>query len=156
MSTWPREIADDEAIARGICSPHHVKNGRLTPNAYRAPYDTDEVSVMRANWIGADACKSRAKTLENLNEHKVYRGLAILSVSQTRQSGAGIIDTREIFEGHADIRHGIIEKRGEPLPPEELKKLRDRCKALAALANYYPDPDPASEPWTGPPLHYKT
>jgi hypothetical protein len=156
MSIWPSEIADEEAIARGICSPYHVKRGKLKPDAYLPPYNSDEISVMRASWIGADACKRHAKTLENLSEGKVYKGLAILSAQQIRQSGAELIDTRNVFEGHADIRHGIIQRRGEPLPPEQLMKLRGRAKALASIANYFPDPDPTTLSWSGPCLRYKT
>ena len=110
---------------------------------------------MRASWIGADACKRHAKALENLSEGKVYKGLAILSAQQIRQSGAGLIDTRNVFQGHADIRHGIIQRRGEPLPPEQLMTLRGRAKALASIANYFPDPDPTIESWSGPCLRYK-
>lgn len=80
MSIWPREIADEEVIARGICSPFHVrKNGTLKPTAYLPPNDTDEISVMRASWIGADACKRHARLLENPHEGKIYRGIALLS-----------------------------------------------------------------------------
>ena len=111
---------------------------------------------MRVDWIGADACKRHSRALENPNENKVYRGLAILSAKQIRDSGAGITDTREIFAGHADIRHGIVPRKGEPPPPEELKKLRDRAKSLATLANYFPDPTPTAEHWNGPPLLYNT
>jgi hypothetical protein len=153
MSSFPREIDDAEAIARGICSPFHLKNGKLTDNAYWPPYETDEVSVMRIDWIGPDACKQRAKALENSG--KTYKGLAILSAKQIRESGAGIVDTREIFEGHADIKHRIVPIRGEPLPAEQLQVLRDRVKMLAKLANYYPDTDPRDLNWVGPSLRYK-
>jgi hypothetical protein len=157
MSAWPREIADAEIIARGICSPYHVnKNGQLKPAAYRSPPDKDEVSTMRADWIGPHACEQHARNLENPLEKKVYKGLAILSAGEIRELGAIIIDSREEFEGHADIKHGIIQRRGEPLPPEQLKILRDREKALATLANYFADPDPQNVNWTGPALRYKT
>lgn len=79
MSIWPCEIANEESIARGICSPYHVKGGKLKPDAYWPPYDSDVVSVMRASWIGPDACKRHAKDLENPDEGKIYKGLAILS-----------------------------------------------------------------------------
>ena len=155
MVALPREIGDAEVIARGIFSPYHVNNGKLKLNAYWPPYDSDEVSVMRGSWIGADACKRQAKSLENPSQRKIYRGLAVLSAAQIRKSGAKIVDTRERFEGHADIKHGIVPSRGEPLPPEQLQILRDRAKALAELANYYPDPDPPSLNWRGPKLSYK-
>jgi hypothetical protein len=157
MSAWPREIADAEVIARGICTPHHVrKNGKLKPAAYTPPYDTDEVSTMRTDWIGPDACKQHAKDLEDPGEGKIYTGLAVLSARQIRQLGASIIDTREEFSGHADIKHDIIPRRGEPLPAPQLQILRDRAKALADLANYFPDPDPQSVSWGGPRLCYRS
>jgi hypothetical protein len=155
-SCYPPEIADDEAIVRAICSPHHFKkNGRLDANAYWPPSDSDEISTMRADLIGADACKKHAKQLVNPAQSKVYKGLAVLSATQIRQSGAGLIDSRQIFKGHADIKHGIVLSKGNPPPAEKLKELRDRCKALADLANYLPDPDPAIRIWTGSPLRYK-
>jgi len=121
MSIWSFEIADEEAIARGICSPYHVsKNGKLKPDAYWPPFDSDEVSVMRASWIGAHACKHHAKALENLDGGKIYKGLAILSAQQIRQSGAELIDTRSLFQGHADIRHGIFPKRVNHCRPTSL------------------------------------
>jgi hypothetical protein len=39
---------------------------------------------------------------------------------------------------------------------EQLLQLRTRTKKLAEIANYFPDPDPQAESWTGPCLHYKT
>jgi hypothetical protein len=126
------------------------------PEAYEPTPETDEVSTMRVDWIGADACKKRAKDLEDPDHEKVYKGLAILSAKQISQCGATIIDTREVFMGHADIKLGIrAPKKGDPLPPEQLKEFRDRTKAPAKLANYFPDPDPSGGSWSGPPLRYK-
>jgi hypothetical protein len=115
----------------------------------------DEVSVMRADWIGPDACKQRAKALVKPGGEGVYQGLAVLSAEQIRSSGAGVVDTREVFEGHADIRHGITPQKGEPPASPQLKMLHDRTKELARFANYYSDPDPARPKWTGPDLRYK-
>jgi hypothetical protein len=155
-SSWPREIGDAEVIARGICSPYHLdKNGRLKPNAYRAPAGSDEVSTLRADWIGADSCKQHAMDLNDPQHDKVYRGLAILSAMQIRDSGAEIIDSREVFKGHADIKHGIVERGGDPVPAPQLMTLRARCKTLTTLANYFADPEPASAEWKGPALVYK-
>jgi hypothetical protein len=152
-SCWPREIGDAEVIDRGICSPYHIdKNGKLKPNAYRAPAGSDEVSTMRVDWIGADACKRHAMNLNDPQYDKIYRGLAILSAMQIRHSGAEIIDSREVFKGHSDIKHGIVEKDGDPVPAPQLMMLRTRCKTLATLANYFADPDPASAGWRGPAL----
>jgi hypothetical protein len=156
MSCWPREIADGEAVARGICSPFHVSSkGKLKPDAYEAPPETDEVSNMRTDWIGADACKAHAKSLEDPSQDKIYKGLAVLSAKQIRDLGAAIVDSREVFEGHSDILLGITRRKGDPLPPEKLMELRERTKALAKLANYLPDPDPSGSHWNGPPLRYR-
>jgi hypothetical protein len=154
MNSWPREIAEDEAIVRGILSPFHIKKGKLQPVAYNPPYDTDEVSVMRLAWIGADKCKYHAKKLE-VPGQKIYQGLAVLSARQIQVLGASVVDSREEFEGHADIRHGIIPSKNDPLPPELLLVLRERVKMLANLANFFSDPDPAGPTWTGPPLRYR-
>ena len=158
MNSWPREIAAVEAIVRAACSPYHFKkNGMLYYGIFWPPHDSDEISTMRADWIGPDACKRHAKkNLEQPEKNKIYKGFAVLSAGQIRQSGAEVIDTRHIFKGHSDIRHGIApSKKGNPSPPEKLKELRDRCKALANLANYIPDPDPTNVNWNGPALRYK-
>ncbi len=152
MTSWPHEIAGDEPIVRGICSPYHLdKKGQVTPRAYRSPPGKDEISVMRAAWIGANCCKRRAAGLGDPDEGKIYCGLAVLSATQIRTHGGRVVDTREVFDGHADIRFGWIPVRGEPPPPALLLAL----KALSALAAYYPDPDPEAATWTGPELHYK-
>jgi hypothetical protein len=158
---WSREIVDDEAIARGICSPYHFKNekrGKLGHNAFLPPPTTDEVSVMRVDWIGADMSKQHTKSLENIEQKKSYKGLAVLSAKQIRQHGASVVDSREEFEGHADIHHGIAAPaKGEPFsPPEKQKELYDCCSALADLAKYYPDPNPETAGWSGPQLRYKS
>jgi hypothetical protein len=156
MSCWPLEVSDNEAIVRGICSPYHLnRKGKVDANAYWPPYDSDEISTMRLDWIGVDACKQHAKALEYPVQNKVYRGLAVLSARQIRKSGADIIDTRDIFKGHSDIKHGIVPSKGDPPPPEKLKELRDRTKLLANIAAYFPDEDQSGERWSGPPLRYK-
>ena len=96
--SWPREIADEEAIARGIFYSYHIdKKGRLKPEAYRSPPGKDEVSVMRSDWIGAHVCKHRSKKLEDKSQNKTYKGLAVLSAKQVAQTGAWLMDTQEEF-----------------------------------------------------------
>ncbi|MEW6368777.1 MAG: hypothetical protein AB1714_29465 [Acidobacteriota bacterium] len=153
MRDWPREIADAETIVRGICSPYHVsKSGTLKPTAFDPAPNTDEVSVLRHDWIGTEECRRRSRALENAEQKKVYRGMAALSARQIRDSGAEVVDSREEFEGHTDIKHGFVVRPGEPLPPAALLAMRERNRALARIAMYYPDPDPAGAVWTGPPL----
>jgi hypothetical protein len=66
------------------------------------------------------------------------------------------VDTREEFQGHVDLKHGIILPRGEPPDSERLQILRPRWKKLAECSQYYPDPATNHPLWTGPPLHYKS
>jgi hypothetical protein len=153
---WPIDVANDEAIVRGICTPFHVSSkGKLKPEAYEAPPDDDEVSVIRLGWVGADTCKRKAKELENPSKGKRYTGLAVLSAKQIRDEGADVFDSRHVFKGHADIKHGVIQRKGVPLPPEDLKRLRSRLRNLANAAEYYPDPFPDIDGWNGSPLAYK-
>jgi hypothetical protein len=138
-----------------------VKNGKLQPSAYRPPPDDNEVSVMRSDWIGADTCRQHAKDLEKPPQSAPaappaptprYCGLAVLSAKQIRDLGIDVLDDRNEFDGHANIRHEAKEVRGDPNPPEEVLRLRDRARALAKLANYLPDPNPSHRSWQGPEL----
>lgn len=151
MSCWPLEIEDGEPIVRAIISPYHVRNGKVRSEAYDPQPNTDEVSVMRAAWIGADECKRHAASLAK-PPNSSYQGLAILSASQIRGVGVGLIDDRQEFPGHACIKHHIRKIRGDPGPPEEVRILRERAKKLAGLARYLPDPSPEKEGWSGPAL----
>jgi hypothetical protein len=152
----PEEVSDKEVIVRGVCSPHHLKDGKLVVAAYHPTPETDEVSVMRHDYMGSDACKAKAKELENPVKNKVYEGLAVLSARQIRSTDCEIKDSRQIYPGHADIKVGIIVPRGEPLPPEVAKVLLDRKRALLRLTNYFPDPDPQATNWTGEKLFPRT
>jgi hypothetical protein len=153
---WPVDVANDEAIVRGICTPFHVaSNGRLKPEAYKSPPDKDEVSVIRLGWVGADTCKRKARELEDPAGSKIYMGLAVISAKQIRDEGANVHDSRHVFMGHADIKYGVTQQKGIPLPPEVLKQLRSRHKNLANTAEYYPDPFPELDGWKGPSLDYK-
>ncbi|MFM0543990.1 hypothetical protein PQR29_04605 [Paraburkholderia strydomiana] len=146
----PLEIDDAEIIVRGMCTPYHVSSkGKVKPEAFDPTPGTDEVSVMRYDGMGADACKSQALQLEDPTQQKVYRGLAALTAFTIRGEGAAVIDSRHHFYGHADIKLGFVVQPGEPLPPETLLRLRALTKALAKAVRYYPDPSPATPAWLG-------
>lgn len=141
---------------RGICSPYHVKsNGKLKPEAYDPSPDTDEVSILRALWIGPDLTKRRSQALQT--KGKLYEGLAVLDVGTIRAQGANVVDSRELFCGHGDILHGIILKcsQSDPPPPELVRRLHVRNKELARLSRYIQDPNPSSRHWTGGDLNYR-
>ncbi|MFY1903295.1 hypothetical protein ACOTBZ_26780 [Achromobacter xylosoxidans] len=108
---------------------------------------------MRHDWIGASVCREKAKSLEDLKNKKVYRGLAAITAGRIRSAGAGIVDSRELFDGHADIKLAEVPE-GEPLPPELLLAFSDLKKVLLAATTYYADSDPGSLGigWTGPAL----
>ena len=76
----------------------------------------------------------------------------LLERQQVRGTGANILDSRERFIGHADIKHGFVTIAGEPLPPEALHTMRQRTKTLAKVAAYFPDPNVAGARWNGAPL----
>src|SRR5438876_9799331 len=105
FESCPTPIGDSENIVRCVCSPYHVSSkGKLKPEAYDPTPNTDEVSVIRSDFKGADFCKINAKELEQPEKQKIYRGLAVLSAKQIRLEGADVVDSREIYEGHADIK----------------------------------------------------
>lgn len=154
MHFLSQNVSDDELIVRGICTPYHLnKSGKLLPGAYRSPKGKDEVSVIRHDCVGTDFCKVKAKQLSNPGKGKIYVGLAVLAAAQIRLKGSEVIDSRDVYPGHADIKHGFVDSiDGEPPPPEQLEKMQDRLKALSALARFFPDPDVTSEKWGGGPL----
>ena len=149
MAGIPEEVFDKEVIVRGVCSPHHFKDDKLIVAAYHPTPETDEVSVMRHDYMGSDACKAKAKELENPVKNKVYEGLAVLSAAQIRLTDCKIKDSRQIYPGHADIKMGIIVPRGEPPSPEDAKLLLDRKRRLLKFTNYFRDPEPQVINWTG-------
>lgn len=149
MADIPEEVFAKEVIVRAICSPYHLKDGKVIVAAYHPTPETDEVSVMRHDYMGSDACKAKAKELENPATNKIYEGLAVLSAAQIRSAGCGIKDSRHVYPGHADIKMGIIVPRGEPPAPEDAKLLLDRKRRLLRFTNYFRDPEPQTINWTG-------
>ena len=148
----PVEISNDETIVRGICSPYHLKKGKIKPQAFSPTPNTDEVSVMRHTYLGSDFCKAKARELINASENKTYKGFAVLSALKIRATGCDVIDSRHVYLGHADIKLGIIATADEPLPAEQLSRLHSLRKALLDCAHYIEDPDPDAEKWTGLPI----
>ena len=73
---------------------------------------------------------------------KVYTGLALISAQAVRRLGAEVVDSREEYDGHADIKHGVVRSRGEALAPDLRKIYDERLKQLAAEAIYLKDQMP--------------
>lgn len=147
MCDIPLELLADEKLVRAVKTPYHLKKNKrsLQPAAFRPPPERDDLSVMRLDYMGADACKAKAKEISAENE---YVGLAAINADQVHKVGATVVDSREgQFCGHAHISQGVpYPEKGKAVPPE----LATRYKNLADAARLYIDPEPDNESWTGP------
>jgi hypothetical protein len=153
MNDIPLLVANVERVVRGICTPFHVSSsGKLKPEAFEAPADSDAVSVIRHDYVGVDFCKLHAQKLSRPDQSKKYSGLAVIRAGAVRACEADVVDSRSVFLGHADIKHGHKRSALDPPAPEIVKMLKDRCKALAKVAVFFSDPDPDGSKWTGLPL----
>lgn len=149
MSELPTDVADGENIARAIKTPHHVtKKNTLRPAAFKPKAGTDDLSVMRLGYLGADACKDKAVEIAGSE----YVGLCVIRASSIRGAGSDVFDSREEFWGHAHISHGIVIQPNEPLSAEDNEWFTERLRKLVTNTTYYPDPVPTSAGWSGPPL----
>lgn len=150
----PRRVSNHERIVRAIFSPYHVDSKRrLKHSAYDPTPKTDEISIMRLDYMGSSLCKRKAQSFENLAKKKEYRGLAVLNVGAVRNIEMAVGDSREHFCGHGDIKFLIEELRhrepGEPLSAEANKRFKDLKDMLVSVSNYVPDPDPRGFDWHG-------
>lgn len=148
----PINIDGDERIIRAIYSPYHVdKHNNLKHQAYNPTPGTDEISTMRMEHMGAAFCRRKAKTFENPAKRKVLAGLAVLTSSAVVKNGMSVVDSRQHFCGHADIRLLIPELRGvpkgEPYPPELGKRVTDLKKELLKASTFFSDPQPDKGNW---------
>lgn len=140
----PSDVGEDERIIRAIYSPYHIdKHNKLKHQAYDPTPRTDEISTMRLEHMGAPFCRLRAKSMENPD--KVLRGLAVLNVSAIVSNGMQVVDSRQQYCGHADIKLLIAEvanrRHGEPLPPIVGKKFKDLKEQLLKCSTLYIDPN---------------
>ncbi len=148
MCDIPVEIADEEKIVRAVKTPQHVhkKKPKLKPAAFRPPPERDDLSVMRKDHMGANACKAQAQSLSK-PPVSTYCGLAVIGASEVRGTKASLVDSREgQFCGHAHIEQGVpAPAPGESAPPW----LQEKYKMLSDAARFYVDPEPEREGWTG-------
>lgn len=151
----PYQVADDERIVRAIYSPVHLdkKLTRLRSSAYDPPPGTDELSVMRLEYLGTRASKKHARRIENPKKNRTYRGFAVLRVKKIRDFNMSVDDSRQYYSGHADIRLMLdaLKNRqaNEPLSAADGKRLKDLKDYLLASSRYVPDPKPTSSSWRG-------
>lgn len=149
MCNIPVEVASSETLVRCVCSPFHHDGKKLLWKAFYPRKDVDGVSVIRADYLTSDECKKHGKSLSNPAQNKTYKGLAVVNAGSVRDCGAEVVDSREIFCGHADILHGHVMPDGEPAPPHVLEEVVERCKKLLSRSTFHADPQPEGQHWTG-------
>jgi hypothetical protein len=135
---------------RAILSPYHLRNGKLVRSAFSSPSNRDEVSTSRQPYVPPTVAKMWAKLfVQRLHDAtpKRYMGLAFVDVSRIRGAGSDVVDTRGEYLGHADIQHGIVVLKGEPLPPQQKLMLDKRLDVIVAAARYVRDKAPDSITW---------
>lgn len=132
----PSNISTSETVVRAVTTLH-LHGGKLKYNLFVHP--DDAVSVSRLKWVPSWLARLYALArVQNRREQplKLYAGLAYISVQAVRQAGADVIDSRGSYIGHADITHGVKQKRGTALPPQLAKKRNDQARAIANAARF--------------------
>jgi hypothetical protein len=150
MCEIPIPVASEENVVRAVWSQH------LDGNSLKKNFLKQEgASVMRHTHMGTEACRAKARAIVPGNPSVRYKGLAIIRVSAFRTNGSDVIDSREIYCGHAHVTHGEQlpqqAEPGEPLDdPNLLMNLDDRLRELKRATKLFLDPDPGHDSWTGP------
>jgi hypothetical protein len=145
----PSDIANSEVLVRAVFS-YHLDKGKPRPTLFRNPDDL--ISVSRRAWVAPWLTKLIARARienERLERPNLYVGLAFVSAEDVRKHGATVVDSRVEYLGHADIRNGIVQPKGEALPPRISKTLHERAQKLLGSAKFVKDPDPDELRWTG-------
>ena len=146
----PVEVLDRENIVRAIFYSVHVrKNGTLKWQAFKPSQGTDEISVMRLDYMTPTTCKRKAKGMENPPD-KLYRGLVVLATGAVRAKGMAVTDSRCEYCGHAHISTGVSFKSSsvaEPPDPAEIENMKARAEELLLISKYYPDSISSSDDW---------
>lgn len=145
-------VSRSQTVVRFVKTPFHLNANktRLRPGAFRPPAGSDEVSVVQQNFRGDDYCKQVA--VSEIPEEN-YHGLAPGIVGAILDAGAkAVVDSPDVFPGHADIITPHASAKDEPLSAEKTQELDKFVEALVKHFHYYPDPDKSSPGWTGPAL----
>ena len=114
----PLYVSDEEKLARALFHPFHIsRSGKLYSGAFKAPAGRNDVSVNRLRALSPAACKQRAKAILSPGE---FMGFAVLSARAVRDCASEVVDSRNVYLGHADIVHEVILHKGEPAPPSSI------------------------------------
>lgn len=108
------------------------------------PWDSDELSGMRAAHMGPTQCRNRGRQLSD--SAKSYRGLALARHNEILAVGATVKDTREVWCGHVDILLPFKRRRQKAIPGEpvaqdglEASKISEVANALKKLFTFVDD-----------------
>jgi hypothetical protein len=134
------EIGKNELMARFLYSPYHfnAKKQQVKPEAFRPPYEIDEVSVTRFMIAGEEFCTNLAIKAQRLDidPPKKYEGLGLISHEKILKSGAHLRSTPILDKNpfHADIYFNTVLVKNEILPGwirEIWKYLADASQFMA-------------------------
>ncbi|MFN0035368.1 MAG: hypothetical protein ACKVUS_09880 [Saprospiraceae bacterium] len=145
-------IETDEAFARAIFSPHHLKsNGKdLKPNAFYSPRGKNEVSVNRTKFCTGHFCKNKARAMERPESTppKIFRGFALVAHGILTQAGAFVRSSKQVDDAaHADIYYpeNNPNEYGQPQTAE----LNSIVDTFLPHTKYFADPNAESDKWDG-------
>ena len=146
-------VTDAEAFVRMIKSPHHYKNDKLRHQAFQPPKGQTVISVARRA-IGAPHCADQAREMLNRPDRgESYAGLAAGNVGHIREQEFQVHDAPDspgAYPGHAHIEFPMPAlARPGPLEPEELEERARLQKALLQSVQFYLDPEPHGQGWSG-------
>ena len=142
-------VDESEVIVRAIKAPSHLnsKTGKPKLAAFKARNGHDDVSVIRHSHVGSDFCKRKGQLLTDGRD--TYLGLAVLTARQIRDAVADVVDSRNVYCGHADITYGFLRPPNEPNYARENMILDERARKIADTVMFYKDPTPTSKFWVG-------
>jgi hypothetical protein len=126
------------------------KNNKVKLDIYDPTPGTNEISMMRSEFMGDQRCKSKA--LEMANPNKRFRGFCLIESGVIRTLGNDVVDSRKYFCGHAHIALAVQSPSSatiDPATPEAVKRFQDMKKELKAKSLYLADPHPEKAHWMG-------
>jgi hypothetical protein len=144
----PFEISDSETIVRVVKHGYHTnQNGKLTWHVFKPKAGENEVSVIR-QLLGNDNCKSAGVRICSNENPSKYIGFAAILAKSIRDAGSEVVDSRDEFLGHADLRHNIAPLQDdEPSDGDATRKIRDRCKKLFESTKFTKDTEVDNPKW---------
>ena len=102
--------------------------------------------------MGDDFCKDKGVEIGKKSSNQTYVELLTIKAAAIKAAGSSVVDSRDIWLGHADLDHGIKSVPNDPLNSADFARMTERCQALKKSSTFHPDNDIARGGWPGPPL----